>query len=186
MYRLPADRRDIVLTFDDGPSRQTRAILEILAAEDVPAMFFWVAGLDGVQMAPDLLARGHKLGSHSMSHADLTKLNGAGQQAEIGDSSAILTAASHEKINYFRPPYGAWNENTLQIAAEHGLSAVLWDVDSRDWALANNPDQIVANVLQEVQEGSIILLHERPQTVQVLPRLIRALRAQGYSFGLLP
>ena len=186
IYRLPADRREIVLTFDDGPSRQTRTILEILAAEGVPAVFFWVAGLDGVQMAPELLARGHKLGSHSMSHADLSRLNSLGQRAEIADSTAILSAAAQERITYFRPPYGAWNEDTLKLAAESGLSTVMWDVDSRDWALANDPDRIVANVLQEVQEGSIILLHERPQTVQVLPRLIRELRTQGYSFSLLP
>ncbi|MDB4897766.1 MAG: polysaccharide deacetylase [Firmicutes bacterium] len=74
----------------------------------------------------------------------------------------------------------------IQSAKALGLTVVMWDVDSRDWDLAAHPEQIVPNVMSHVRSGSIILLHERSQTVKVLPQLIKALRAAGYSFQALP
>lgn len=186
IFRLPDNRREVVLTFDDGPGAQTHAILAILAAEKVPAAFFWIAGSADPQVARDVVSQGHQLGTHTMNHANLTTLTRSGREAELTDSVAVLKSASGRDVTYCRPPYGAWNDATLQAAQEHGLSVVLWNVDARDWEPNRSPDQILETVLQEVRDGSIILLHERPQTVQVLPRLIRTLRSRGYSFVRLP
>lgn len=184
-FHLPNGRRDIILTFDDGPSQYTRAILEILAAEQVDAAFFWVAGQDGLEMATEVIAHGHQLATHTVGHVNLAAMGRPAQQAELAASVAMLETAGRQNISFMRPPYGAWNEDTLQAAQELGLATILWNVDSQDWALPGKPDQIIANVLEQVHEGAIILLHERAQTVEALPQLIRALRAQGYTFGLL-
>ncbi|MFB5084054.1 hypothetical protein H9Q17_07845, partial [Symbiobacterium thermophilum] len=89
-------------------------------------------------------------------------------------------------VRFFRPPYGEHDRQIREIAAARGMSTVLWTVDSRDWALADDPEQIVANVLQQVKPGALILIHERAQTLAVLPDLIRALREAGYTFIPLP
>lgn len=183
IHRLPPGRRDIVLTFDDGPSQFTQAILEILATEKVPAAFFWIAGANGIEMAESVVAQGHQLGTHTVDHLRLTAVGRQEQHRNLADSVALLELAGRQPVSLMRPPYGAWNEDTLLAAQELGLTTVLWSVDSRDWELPGQPHQIVANVLAQVQEGAIILLHERAQTVEALPQIIRALRAQGYTFG---
>lgn len=178
--------REVVLTFDDGPSNFTEEILSILEEEQVPAVFFWVAGKSQIQLAREVLASGNQLGSHTVGHMRLTTLGSRDRLEEMAQSLEILEAAGGAPVQYLRPPYGAYDAETLDIARELGIALVTWNVDSRDWELAANPDQIIVNVLNEVRPGSIILLHERQQTVQILPQLISALRDEGYTFGLLP
>lgn len=186
VYSIATQSREVVLTIDDGPSRYTAEILAILKEEQVPAAFFWIAGTGRLDLAGEIVAQGHQLGTHSMTHARLPGLTADGQRHELGQSRRRLEEAGQSKVHLFRPPYGAYDDQTLKIAQAEGLQVVLWNVDSRDWALANNPDQIVANVLHQVKPGSVILIHEQPQTVKVLPDLIKRLRHEGYTFRLLP
>jgi peptidoglycan/xylan/chitin deacetylase (PgdA/CDA1 family) len=186
LYRLPTDQRQIVLTIDDGPSAFTPAILKILAENQVPAVFFWIGGNKGLDMAAEVIKQGHQVGSHTWSHPVLTKLDAAGQHDQLVRAQEALRKGAGAEIPFVRPPYGSQNADTLKIAAELKQTVVLWNVDSRDWALADHPEQIVPNVLSQVKPGSIILMHERAQTVQVLPDLIKRLKAEGYTFQSLP
>lgn len=181
-----AGAKEVVLTFDDGPSIYTAELLRILADEKVPAAFFWIAKGNQFPLASEVVRQGHQLGSHSVTHARLPGMARAGQEAEIAHSKAVLEAFSGAPVKLFRPPYGAYDQETLRIAQEQQLATVLWNVDSRDWDLADKPQQIIQNVLAQVKPGSIILLHERKQTTAVLPQLIQALRDAGYGFRLLP
>lgn len=184
LYGLTTEEREVVLTFDDGPSRYTAQILAILQAAEIEAAFFWVG--TEFPLAAEVTAQGHQLGSHTLTHARLTTLEDDGLLAELDGSKIALEDASEGSVYHFRPPFGAYNAETLEAAAALGMRTVLWNVDSRDWALADQPEQILVNVLGAVKPGSIILLHERKQTVAVLPRLIESLKAAGYSFRLLP
>ena len=178
--------REIVITFDDGPSIYTEEILAILGEKQVPAVFFWLAGNSRVHLAQQVVAQGHQLGSHTVGHVRLTDLTRNEQTAEVARSVEILEKAGGAPVDYFRPPYGSYSVDTLEMAKQLNLGMILWSVDSRDWDLADNPRQIIVNVLNQVKPGSIILLHERKQTVEVLPDLLDALRAEGYTFRLLP
>lgn len=175
----------MVLTFDDGPTPFTAPILAILEAEGVPAAFFWLAGSKRIDLAADLIARGHQLGSHTVSHPRLTLMDEKAQREEITRSVRLLEEASGAPVTFFRPPFAAYDQHTRQIARELGLSFVMWGVDSRDWEAAE-PEQIISTVLAKVTPGAVILLHERQQTVEALPQLIQALREAGYGFALLP
>jgi len=186
VYSIPFTGREIVLTIDDGPSGLTRDFLALLEEEEVPAVFFWLTGNRNVSLAAEVVARGHQLGTHSVSHPRLPRLSPAVAADEILQSQAALAAAAGAPVLYFRPPYGEHNPFVLSTAAAHGMTTVLWNVDSRDWALADNPQQIVANVMEQVRPGAIILIHERPQTLDVLRDLIRRLKEEGYTFVPLP
>lgn len=187
LYRLNPDRPEVVLTFDDGPGAYTAQILDILAAEGVPAAFFWLSGnIGGLHHAKDVIAAGHQLGSHSVGHPQLTRLSATAVAWEIEHSQAILADAAGQPIVLFRPPYGAYNRDIVAMTAAAGMATVMWDVDPRDWDRASHPHEIVPAVMAGVRPGSIILLHERRQTVAILPDLIAALREAGYSFRLLP
>lgn len=177
---------EIALTIDDGPSYMTADFLAVLADEEVPAAFFWITGSGSLPLADEVVAQGHQLGTHTISHPRLPALPADEMEAQIAASKAALEAAAQAPIHHFRPPYGEYDQAILQAAAGLGLATVLWNVDSRDWALADDPEQIIRNVMAQVRPGSVILIHERKQTLQVLPRLIRTLKEAGYTFRPLP
>lgn len=181
LRRVAVGEKPVVLTFDDGPSLYTQQLANILKAEQIPAAFFWIGANTEPGQPAELTGQGFQLGSHTMTHARMTTLTPDGQRSELSGSVKALG-----EVSYFRPPFGAYSPEVIQSAKALGLTTVMWDVDSRDWELGQHPEQIVPNVMSHVRSGSIILLHERPQTVKVLPELIKALRAAGYSFTALP
>lgn len=179
--RIPVEGKEVFLTFDDGPSRYTEQIASYLHEQGIPAAFFWLGASVNDEIRSRVVQLDHQLGSHTMTHARLTLLENEIHRAEMSISQERLGG-----VPYFRPPFGAYNEQTLAFAQELGMRVIMWDVDSRDWELADQPEQIVQNVMNGVRPGSIILLHERAQTAEILPTLVETLRAAGYTFGSLP
>jgi peptidoglycan/xylan/chitin deacetylase (PgdA/CDA1 family) len=107
--------REVVITFDDGPSPYTEMILSILEEEQVPAAFFWLAGKD-LSLAEKVLAQGHQLGSHTVGHVRLPDLSGEAQLEEVGLSLELLEEAAQTPVRYFRPPYGSYLLGALRDA----------------------------------------------------------------------
>lgn len=180
------NNKTVVLTFDDGPSKVLTKILDILEIEDVPAMFFWQTRL----LYPKrpwqrVLDEGHGIGTHTINHPNLANMTYEQQYKQIKTSTSDLECITGEKIRYFRPPFGQYNADTILIAEELGLQTVMWRIASIDWELKSNPDQIVSNIIDHVDNGSIILLHELEQTVAVLPIIIARLKEKGFTFRLL-
>ncbi|HWI55399.1 MAG TPA: polysaccharide deacetylase family protein, partial [Desulfobacteria bacterium] len=177
----------VVLTFDDGPGRYLPQILDVLKMENVPALFFWQTRL----LHPKrpwrrVLEEGHMIGSHTCKHPDLCKMDYRQQYDEIFRSKQRLENTIGQPILYFRPPFGQYNTWTIKALEDLDLTPVMWSVASMDWELKANPERIVSNVVLNLEEGAIVLLHELPQTLLVLRELIRQIRNQGYSFSLLP
>ncbi len=175
--------KSVVLTFDDGPGRVLPSLLDILSKEKVPATFFWQSRLL-FQQRPwkRVLDDGHQIGTHSTKHVNLAKLSFNEQYADIAGSVEKMESITGMEITYFRPPFGQYNNDTLAVAETLNLIPVMWKISSMDWELKNNPEQIVENVVQHLEDGAIILLHELPQTLEALPNLIREIRARGYQF----
>ncbi|MEQ6375662.1 polysaccharide deacetylase family protein [Bacillaceae bacterium S4-13-56] len=183
---IDPNRKSVILTFDDGPSRVLKPILDILKEEDVPAMFFWQTKLLHPKRPwKRVLEEGHSIGTHTIKHPELTKLSYDAQMKEIALSKEQISQTTGSEVKYFRPPFGRYNEDTLKIVAELGLSTVLWRIAAIDWELKDTPEQIIANVVENLEDGAVILLHELKQTVLVLPELIQEIKKQGYSFKLL-
>ena len=87
-----------------------------------------------------------------------------------------------------RPPGGIHNPSVDAAVNNRGDKLINWNVNSLDWELEKNPQKIISNVLAEANtktistKGGNILLHDRPQTKEVLDKLIKDLKARGYSF----
>lgn len=172
-----------MLTFDDGPSRVLPGILDILEKEKVPATFFWQSRLLHKQRPwQRVLAGGHQIGTHSWKHRDLSKLNYEVQYRDLAQSVAKIESIIGNKVVYFRPPFGQYNDDTVAAAQALNLVPVLWKVASMDWELKDSPEQIITNVINHVEDRSIILLHELPQTRDILPELIQEIKKRGYHF----
>jgi len=178
--------RVVALTFDDGPSPWTAAVLDVLKREQVHATFFLigqqVAG--GAALVRRELAEGHMLADHTWSHANVSAGGGFASGQITSTASAIQRAAGFRPC-LFRAPYGAVSNSLIGLAHGLGFSTIEWDVDPQDWALPGS-GAIYSRIVGNTHNGSIILMHDgggpRSQTLAALPGIIRTLKARGYGF----
>jgi peptidoglycan/xylan/chitin deacetylase (PgdA/CDA1 family) len=184
-------RREVALTFDDGPSTYTPEILSILEREHAPATFFQIGQQS--RMYPDLgtteLREGFPVENHTRTHPFLAHLSPKDQRAEITDASAAIVGFGAPPPRLFRPPYGSYDNATLKILHERRMLNVLWTVDTRDFAQPG-PDRIVYTALSGAVPGAIILMHDgggpRTQEAVALPRIIRGLRERHLRMVTVP
>lgn len=177
----------IALTFDDGPSKYTESLLDVLREENVKATFFCV-GKNALEY-PDMVRRardeGHLVGSHTFSHVNLLQCTPQQSKHEIESGALAVSSILGERAIWFRPPYGMRYPWTLGQARSIGLSTVMWSNCPRDWQIPG--EQVIAErIVKNVHNGDIVLLHdgggERSQTIWAVRQVIRYLRAHGYRF----
>lgn len=185
-------RREVALSFDDGPSTYTRRFVRMLRAQGAVATFFMIgdqvsAGYGGVLR--EELRNGDALGDHTWTHPDLTGLGAAAVRGQLAQTKAAIAALSGYAPCVFRPPYGHVDATVIAVARSLGLDTITWEVDPSDYALPGSA-AIEQRVLAQVQRGSIVLSHDgggpRVQTLDAYPRIIAALRARGYRFVTVP
>ena len=108
---------------------------------------------------------------------------------ELDDQATALQQVGIPRPRLFRPPYGAYNDETLKIAARRKMLTVLWSVESSDYK-ATDPRAMAADVLAHVEPGAIILMHDgggnRTVTGHALPLVIRGLKQRGYKMVTVP
>lgn len=172
----------VALTFDDGYRiANVQQIVRILRDLGAPATFF-PAG-EAVERAPALwadIARDFPLGNHTYAHRDLTTLTPADMEDELIRATLALESGSQRPIiPLMRPPYGARNSTVAAVADQLGLGIALWDIDTFDWR--SMPPEAIRDRALAATNGSIILLHDYPNTVAALPAIIRGLRKRGYT-----
>lgn len=175
----------IALTFDDGPMPEsTNRILETLDQYDAKATFFMLG--NNVQANPDLAKKvadnGHEIANHSITHADLNKVNAEQVRKEMIDSKKIIENVTGKTPTLFRPPYGSKNDAVHEIANETEQSIALWSIDTYDWQHLN-PNATFEKVQANVKPGSIILMHDiHQESADALPRVMEFLNEEGYEF----
>ncbi len=175
---------EVCLTFDDGPHPGSMdSILDTLRAKDVKATFF-VVGKE-VDLHPGLvrrmLAEGNEVGNHTYSHKRLNTMPIASAKQEILACAASVKRASGASMDLLRPPGMEYDKEVLQLNRSLGYVTVHWNVVAADY-LDIPPSLIVKRVLDQVKDGSVILLHDAPATAKALPTIIDSLKARGYTF----
>lgn len=181
------DERTIVLTFDDGPNPpDTPDLLDLLAREGVPAVFFLVG--ERVVEHPDLVARiaadGHVLGNHSWRHDDLGDASPDDVRADLARTlDAIHDAVPGAPVPYWRAPFGSWGA-TADVAAGLGMRSMGWHTAVEDW-VPPGVDELVRR-MEAVAPGGVILLHDgggdRSQTVAAVARFVPLMHERGWQF----
>jgi peptidoglycan/xylan/chitin deacetylase (PgdA/CDA1 family)/GNAT superfamily N-acetyltransferase len=175
----------VAITFDDGPDPVfTPQVLDILDRYHVKATFF-VIGRSAARY-PDLVrsivARGHAIGGHTWSHANLTKLDQNGLRREVDDANRYLHELTGRPVACVRPPSGRINAHVLDELEHRNLDAVKWTDDTRDWTEPGS-SVIIGRVAAGLHPGAIVLMHDgggfRGQTVEALPRILEVIKATG-------
>ena len=185
----------VYLTFDDGPSTNTKKILDILDQYDVKATFFVVGKEEdwAKEALIDIVERGHSLGMHSYSHKYAELYNSVEDFAEdFVKLREYLEDVTGVTSNLYRFPGGS--SNTISNVDMHEFAEYLdsWDVRFYDWNVASGDggsrlmtvDELVANSVNGIDEWgtSIILMHDsvsKPTTVEALPKIIEKILARG-------
>ena len=173
----------IALTFDDGPSAHTGRLLDIFAAHGGKATFFVVGNIiyDRPAVVERIVEEGHEIGGHSWSHRDFTKLTDQEVTDQIMNTRAKIYEVSGKDTLIIRPPYGARDKRVASIAAECGVSMILWSVDTLDWEL-KDADLVYESIMSQAYDGAIILCHDlHKTTVDAMERAIPDLIAKGYQ-----
>ncbi|ACK96819.1 polysaccharide deacetylase [Bacillus thuringiensis] len=182
----------VYLTFDDGPSELTGKFLDVLKEQHVASTFFMqgsnlqnTAFQENVKRA---VKEGHYIGAHSMTH-NSDKLYKKGQFVpEMKETLALIHNITGTTPKLVRPPYGSApglkGEEIRNQIVEAGIKVWDWTIDSNDWKLKGNPQQIIENVKRTTTEDvEVVLMHEKPQTLQALPEIIKFYKEKGYEFG---
>jgi peptidoglycan-N-acetylglucosamine deacetylase len=181
----------VLLTFDDGPKdeKTLKPLLDALDKHNAKAIFF-VNGYR-VKAHPELLKvideRNQVIGNHSWDHINLKKEQAPKIKQQIEDVQAIVKEVTGKTPVFFRPPFGSANDSVHQIAKDNGLLFMTWSNGSLDWDMskipeANRPQKVIDNVMEQLHDGSNILMHELPWTGATLDNLLTQLEQKGYSF----
>ena len=178
--------KEIVLTFDDGPwPRNTPAVLAALAANCTKATFFPIG--KHTMWHPEILKQvaeaGHSIGSHTWSHADLSKKSKeeAIREIEMG-ASAVHLAVGGPTAPFFRFPDLRHPPEMVTYLGQRNIAIFSCDFDSFDFKM-RKPEQVVKSVLTKLEKHGkgIILMHDfQHATAEALPELLAQLKANGY------
>lgn len=181
----------IALTFDDGPHPlYTPQLLQVLDYYSIPASFFWLGA--GVNRSPAIAKaiyqRGHWVGLHGYEHHSFPLLTPAQLQHSLQQTQAAIAQAcniSPLQVRDVRPPNGLFTPQTLSYLHQWEYRPVMWSVVPEDW-VRPGVAVVVQRVLQQVQNGSLIVLHDgacggqdvAATAAELIPQLLR----QGYKF----
>jgi len=180
-----ASRKQVALTFDDGPSpAKTPALLDALEKAHAPATFFVVGSR--AEQAPELLRRmterGDEVENHSYTHPNMNLVIPSVAEEEMLRTSVLIQAMTGHQPRFFRPPGGNADASVKRLARSYGLSLAYWTVDALHAEDVGSPSALIQYVMQHVRPGAIVLLHNGPDvTATAIPGLVAALRAHGYS-----
>ncbi len=184
-------RREIALTFDDGPGPYTPRLLDQLQRIHAPATFFEVGFMISYfhHSLQRELRMGMVIGDHTELHPMMARLTPPAQEREILLQTDRLGQYGAAFPRLYRPPYGSFNTPTFRILHRLHMLMVLWSDDTDDY-LRPGANAIVQRALAGAKPGAIILMHDaggtRTETIAALPQLVHALRARGYTLVTIP
>ena len=171
--------REVAFTFDDGPNpKTTPKLLDILAENDIKAVFFVVGNMMKTAEARSIVKRafeeGHHIGNHTYSHKNLKTLSEAKIREEVKRTHDLISEYLQDGLRFFRPPYGATNTTVSRVIREFDYMQVLWSVDTMDWKFKSNAKWVDFGMNQiKSREDSIVLMHDiHATTVNNVSRLI--------------
>ncbi|HKX18486.1 MAG TPA: polysaccharide deacetylase family protein [bacterium] len=184
LWRGNPRRREIALTFDDGPSPLTTPLLlAVLRRYGAHASFFVIGQHARAYpyVVSEMVADGDEVGNHTFHHPNMTTLADPVADSEIATAAVVIDRAAGRPAVWFRPPGGDYTTGVAAAARRYRLGMAMWTANSGDWSLP--PYRIVIDrVLARAEPGAIILMHSTTlNTVRALPAIIVELRRRGYA-----
>ena len=171
----------VALTFDDGPSKYTNEILDILKDNGICATFFILGNKVpyGQETLLKMLENGNEIGNHTYNHKWLAHLDEIEIKNQISKTQEVIFEYTRYLPKVFRPSYG---DIPKEMQKEINLEVTLWNVDTLDWKLKKKK-QIIKRATKNTKDGDIILMHDTyKRTKDALPEIINTLKKKGFQF----
>nr|UWI49795.1 polysaccharide deacetylase [Clostridioides difficile] len=175
------------ITIDDGPSKYTNALLDILKENDVKATFFMLNQnmKNHKEEVKRVLEEKNSIGFHSVSH-DIHKLYKSPEitVGEFNTCNKTLQDITGQSSRLIRLPYGSkpyMPEGSYDKLMANDYLIWDWNLDTQDWK--SSTSQIVSNILYygRKRDELVVLIHEKEQSVNALNNMIRILKERGYT-----
>lgn len=186
-----SNRREIALTFDDGPHPQySPQLLKVLDRYHISASFFWLGACvrRSPEIAREIYDRGHWIGLHGYEHTSFPMLKTSDLKLSLEQTQDAITKACNLQPDFLRdvrPPNGIFTPQTLELLTAWRYRPVMWSVVPEDWVRPGIP-VVVNRVMQQVGNGSIIVLHDGycggEDVAQSAAIIIPMLLNRGYKF----
>lgn len=180
-----ANKKVILLTIDDGPSKYSKVIVATLLKHKAPAIFF----INGMHNKKNLgtiafeANSGFAIGNHTWSHANLKKIKNDSIVREIDSNTKLILELTGKEPAFFRPPYGAINKFTRDLVKKNNMIFMNWSGAVLDWEKSAKDEKVfLSNVMNNLHSGEILLLHEHEWTAKYLDTLLTTLEQKGYTF----
>lgn len=184
IYGVDTSDKKVAISFDAAwGAERTPLLLDTLDEFGIKTTFFvvgfWID--DYPDVLKDIATRGHEIGNHTATHPHLNSLDEGAIKDEIGQVHEQIKVLTGQTAILFRPPYGEYSNKVVEAAGELGYYTIQWSVDSLDWKDLD-ADSICRRVVGAIHPGAIVLFHNNAtNTPEALPRILTALRAEGYE-----
>jgi len=181
-WRMPTRKKELFLTFDDGPVPETTPlVLDILKKYHIKATFFCVGY--NVQKYPELykslLEAGHSTGNHTFHHVQAWKMSHNSYLDEVKQCNILV------KSNLFRPPHGQINRKIAQHLKQN-YRIIMWSALTGDYDKNLSPEECLSLAIKNTRPGAIIVFHDSIKALErmqyTLPLFIEYCLKLGYTF----
>ena len=185
VWSMPAKRKQIFLTFDDGPDKEvTSFVLEELRKFEAKATFFCIGKnvRAEFEIYKQIIDERHRVGNHTFNHLNGWRTNDQVYLDDIFQAKKIIDS------NIFRPPYGRITRFQSNAIAgdKFQLKTIMWDVLSGDFDTSISGEDCYLNVVKNVSPGSIIVFHDsikaKERLQYALPRVLKYFSERGFNF----
>ena len=174
-------KKYVSLTFDDGPSRFTKEIIDLLKKYEYNATFFVLGNklnVDYTDILKESINNGNEIGIHGFSHKSFTRLKTEALEEEITKSKKYVYNLTEYMPNLVRPPYGNINNNIRNLNLG---PYILWNNDTLDWKLRDTK-KIYERLINSIEENNIILMHDTYLTTyKALELILPYLKENNYE-----
>ena len=183
VWKKNTDQKKIWLTFDDGPDEKvTPYLINVLEKFNIKATFFVIG--NQAKKHPELVKliinNGHKIGNHSFSHLNGFSTNSNTYLEDVEQAKKYIDS------DIFRPPYGKITPFQIKNLKKD-FKIIMWDIMSWDFKENIYPNKIYKNVIDNVENGSIILFHNNLKSYKNLKNsleiILEKLKDKGYQFS---
>jgi peptidoglycan/xylan/chitin deacetylase (PgdA/CDA1 family) len=173
----------IALTFDDGPSRFTSQILDLLERHGARATFFVVG--NRVESNREIIARaaelGNEIGGHSWNHRNLTELDEDEIKMQLLNTSAVIESVTGINPQIFRPPFGTVNDTLQSVSQTLNFAIIKWSLDTLDWRIRDS-EAVYNAVMDNATDRAIVLAHDLyGTTADAMEYIVPALISMGFQ-----
>jgi len=182
IWRMPTEKKELYLTFDDGPTPYvTKWVLDLLKEYNAKATFFCIGknAKNHPILFKRILREGHCIGNHTYDHSN------GWNSTNYRYIKSVMRCDKYVPSNLFRPPYGRIKRAQIKRLRER-FDIIMWDVLSEDYNQNLSPEECADIVQDQSKNGSIIVFHDSRKALRnlkyVLPNVLKNFSQKGFTF----